>query len=453
MEQKDFSAFYDEHAAYAATFRAIVPSSYATFGVKRGLRNEDGTGVVVGLTEIGDVHGYILDERERIPVEGRLRYRGINVSDIVAGFQAERRFGFEETVYLLLFGRLPDAAQLAQFQAVLGDARNLPTGYAEDIVLRQPSSDIMNKLARAVLAAYSHDKTPEDYTTRNLLRQSIELVARFPALVAYCYQSKRRFIDNESLHIHSAKENLSTAENLLMMVRPHGDYSEVEAEIIDLSLVLHAEHGGGNNSSFTVRVVSSAYTDTYSAIAAAIGSLKGTRHGGANNRVMSMMADIQANVAHWENEGEVRDYLAKLIRGQAGDGSGLVYGMGHAIYTVSDPRAVLLRQKADQLVKSKGDAFARELALYDTIARLTPEVFAEVKKNTKVIAPNVDFYSGLVYKMLGIPPELYTPIFAVSRVAGWCAHRIEELSGESRIIRPAYKNVLGKQDYLPLAER
>jgi len=271
--------------------------------------------------------------------------------------------------------------------------------------------------------------------------------------VAYCYQSKRRFIDNASMHIHPPKANLSTAENFLMMIRSTGEYEAIEAEIIDLSLVLHAEHGGGNNSSFTVRVVSSAYTDTYSAIAAAIGSLKGTRHGGANNRVMSMMSDIQAAVPHWENEGEVRDYLAKIIRGQVGDGSGLVYGMGHAIYTQSDPRAILLRDKALELVKLKGDAYARELALYDLIARLTPEVFADVKKNTKVIAPNVDFYSGLVYKMLGIPPELYTPIFAVSRIAGWCAHRIEELAGESRIIRPAYKNVLGKQDYQSLADR
>ena len=453
MESKDFGHFYDEHTAYAADFRAITAASYGTYGVKRGLRNEDGTGVLVGLTEIGDVHGYILDERERIPVEGRLRYRGINVADIVDGFQKDGRFGYEEAVYLLLFGRLPSASQLQVFSEVLGEARALPQGYAEDLILRQPSSDIMNKLARAVLAGYSHDRSPEDYATRNLLRQSIELIARFPSLVAYCYQSKRRFIDNASMHIHPPKAELSTAENLLMMIRPHGEYEKIEAEIIDLSLVLHAEHGGGNNSSFTVRVVSSAYTDTYSAIAAAIGSLKGTRHGGANNRVMAMMKDIQTNVVHWENEGEVRDYLARLIRGQSGDNSGLIYGMGHAIYTVSDPRAVLLRQKAVDLVKIKGDGYARELALYDLIARLTPEVFAEIKKNNKVIAPNVDFYSGLVYKMLGIPPELYTPIFAVSRIAGWCAHRIEELAGESRIIRPAYKNVLGKQDYLPLSDR
>lgn len=453
MENKDFDQFYDEHTSYAADFRAITPESYKTFGVKRGLRNEDGTGVLVGLTEIGDVHGYILDERERIPVEGRLRYRGINVADFVTGFQKDGRFGYVEAVYLLLFGRLPLPNQLALFRQVLGEARNLPPGYAEDLILRQPSSDIMNKLARAVLSGYSHDQNPEDYSTRNLLRQSIELIARFPSMVAYCYQSKRRFIDNASMHIHSPKPELSTAENLLMMIRPNGEYEKIEAEIIDLSLVLHAEHGGGNNSSFTVRVVSSAYTDTYSAIAAAVGSLKGTRHGGANNRVMAMMQDIQANVAHWENEGEVRDYLAKIILGQAGDRSGLVYGMGHAIYTMSDPRAVLLHQKAVDLVKLKGDGFARELALYDLIARLTPEVFADIKKNNKIIAPNVDFYSGLVYKMLGIPPELYTPIFAVSRIAGWCAHRIEELAGESRIIRPAYKNVLGKQNYVPLSER
>lgn len=445
--------FYNEHARYAAAFQAITPDSYPRFNVKRGLRNEDGTGVLVGLTEIGDVHGYILDEQERIPVEGRLRYRGIDVYDIVAGFQKDKRMGFEETAYLLLFGRLPTAEKLAAFNAILGEARSLPGGYTEDFVLRQPSQDIMNKLARAVLTCYTYDNAPEDYSTVNILRQSIELIARFPSLVAYSYQSRRRYFDKASLHLHSPDPALSTSENFLRMIRDSGEFDPLEAEMLDLSLVLHAEHGGGNNSSFVVRVVSSAYTDTYSAIAAAVGSLKGARHGGANNRVMAMMSDLQANVTDWENEAAVRDYLGRIIRKEAFDRTGLVYGMGHAIYTVSDPRAVLIQQKAEELAKTKGDAWVREYELYRTVQRLTPVLFKEIKNSDKVIAPNVDFYSGFVYRMLGIPPELYTPIFAVSRIAGWCAHRIEELSGDSRIIRPAYKNVLGKKPYIPLGDR
>jgi len=447
------TTFLQEHARYAATLQDIKSELYGRYNVKRGLRNDDGTGVLVGLTEIGDVHGYIMDEQERIPVDGRLSYRGIDVYDIVQGFQNDQRFGFEECVYLLLFGKQPNALALQQFNEVLSDYRILPKGLAEDLVLRHPSPDIMNKLAHAVLVCYAHDSDPENYQTENLLRQSLELIARLPSLVAFAYQSKRRFFDNESLHIHYPVAGHGTAQNFLHMIRPGGDFTELEAEILDLSLVLHAEHGGGNNSAFTVRVVSSAYTDTYSAISAAIGSLKGLRHGGANNRVMGMMAELKQTVGEAPHEGKVREYLARLLQKQAYDHSGLIYGMGHAIYTKSDPRAVLLEKKASELAKAKGGEAEAEFFLYKLVEKIVPEVFWEVKKSVKVVAPNVDFFSGFVYKTLGIPQELYTPIFAISRIAGWCAHRIEELSGDSRIIRPAYKNVSGHRGYIPMKAR
>jgi len=445
--------FFRKHAAYAANLQEISADALAKYGAKRGLRNDDGTGVVVGLTEIGDVHGYIIDERERIPVEGRLRYRGIDVYDLVAGFQAEKRFGFEETAFLLLFGQLPTREKLEEFKEVIADCRELPAGHAEDLILRQPSPDIMNKLARAVLIAYSHDPAPEDYTTENLLRQSIELISRFGTYVAYCYQSKRRFFDNASMHIHQPRHDFSIAENFLCMIRQNGEFEPLEAEILDLALVIHAEHGGGNNSAFTVRVVSSSYTDTYSAIAAAVGSLKGLKHGGANNRVMAMMDDLRTSVGESANDEAICEWLSRIIRKEAFDHSGLVYGMGHAIYTLSDPRAVLLERKAKELAESRGGTWLAEYEQYKAVERLTPEVFHHVKKSYKVIAPNVDFWSGFVYRALGIPSELFTPLFAISRITGWCAHRIEELSGDSRIIRPAYKSVSGKQDYIPLFER
>lgn len=448
-----YADFFETHARLSSTFRAITPDSYAHYGVKRGLRNDDGTGVLVGLTEIGDVHGYIIDEQERIPVEGRLRYRGISVADLVSGFQADHRPGFEETAYLLLFGVLPSPPSLAEFVSVLEESRKMPAGFAEELIIRQPSPDIMNKLARSVLSAYSFDPDAEDYSIPNVLRQSVELIARLPAMVAYAFQARERFYHGRSMHIHEPLEGRSTAENFLRMIRHSGECESLEAEILDLALVLHAEHGGGNNSSFTVRVISSACTDTYSAISAAVGSLKGTRHGGANNRVIAMMEGLKSEVSDWSDRRQVKDYLSRLIRKETGDRTGLVYGMGHAIYTLSDPRAVLLKERAEALVLTKGSSFQDEFALYNLVAELTPEVFREVKKNDKVISPNVDFYSGLVYRMLEIPPELFTPIFAVSRVAGWCSHRIEELAGDSRIIRPAYKNVLGKQEYRPLASR
>lgn len=452
MAQIDANAFFLEHVERATQPRVITMESFRKYGVKRGLRNDDGTGVLAGLTEIGDVHGYIVDENEKTPVEGRLRYRGVDVRDIVSGFSAEGRLGFEEVVYLLLFGELPKAKALEQFLQVISDRREPPAGFWQDIVMRSPSPDIMNKLGRVVLSAYSYDDNPEDNAIANVLRQSVDLIARFPVMVAYAFQAKRHYFDNDSLYIHAPQPGLSTAENLLQMIRPDQSFTRLEAEILDLALVLHAEHGGGNNSAFSVHVVSSSATDTYAAISAAVGSLKGSRHGGANIQVTRMMDDIKENVPDWSSDSHVGGYLERILKKEVGDRSGLVYGMGHAIYTLSDPRAVLLKAKARELA-AKTDEYAEEFALYEKIEALTPEVFARVRKNDKAICANVDFYSGLVYRMLGIPNELFTPIFAISRVAGWCAHRLEEIAVGKRIIRPAYKNVLGARPYVPMSKR
>jgi citrate synthase len=443
--------FLDTHAPLAQKQSIISPEEHKRFKTKRGLRNEDGTGVLIGLTEIGDVHGYIIDEQEKIPVEGRLTYRGINVSDIVEGFQRDGRFGYEEVVYLLLFGQLPNERELADFHEVLGESRNLPNGFTEDMIMRAPSSDIMNKLARSVLAMYSYDDNAEDTSIRNVLRQSLELIARFPILAAYGYQAKRHYYHEESLYIHSPQPELSTAENLLQLVRPHRDYTQLEAETLDLALVLHAEHGGGNNSSFSVHVVSSAGTDTYSAISTACGSLKGPKHGGASGRVATMMQDVMHGVGNWDDEEEIERFMTRVAKKEAGDGTGLIYGMGHAVYTLSDPRAVLLKAKARELAAAKG--YEEQLGLYERVEAITPNVLREVRGRTDPIAANVDFYSGLVYEMLNIPRDLYVPIFAIARVAGWSAHRIEEIVSGGRIMRPAYKNVLGRGEYVPLADR
>jgi citrate synthase len=403
------------------------------------------------LTEIGEVHGYIIDEGERIPAPGRLSYRGIDVTDIVTGFQAANRFGFEEVAYLLLFGDLPTSQRLEEFKEILGERRSLPTGFTEDMVLRAPSNDIMNKLARSVLVSYSYDDQAEERSVKNVLRQSIELIARFPTIIAYAYQAKRHYFNNESLFIHAPEPNLSSAQNFLQMIRPDRDYTPLEAETLDLALVLHAEHGGGNNSAFTIHVVSSAATDPYSVIAAAVGSLKGAKHGGASYRVMSMMKGIKANVKDWADADEVQAYLERILRKEAGDGSGLIYGMGHAVYTVSDPRAILLRQKAGELAKEKSRD--PEFELYRLVETMTPAAFRAVKGFDRVIAPNVDFFSGFVYSMLNIPEELYTPIFAASRIAGWCAHLLEEEVSGGRIIRPAYKCVMPRRPYTPIESR
>lgn len=429
----------------------IDPELYKKYNVKRGLRDLDGTGVLVGLTEIGDVRAYIFDEEEKIPVEGRLLYRGIDINDIVHGYQNEKRFGFEETCYLLLFGELPNKEMLEQFEKLLGEYRGLPNGFTEDMILKAPSRDIMNKLARSILASYSYDPNPDDISLKNTLRQCIELIARFPTMAAYGYAAKTHYHDGQSLFIHSPMKNLSTAENILHMIRQDSTYTKSEAELLDLALVLHAEHGGGNNSTFVAHVVTSTGTDTYSAIAAAIGSLKGPQHGGANLKVMGMMEEIKNNVKDWDDEEEIGAYLAKIMRKEAFDKSGLIYGIGHAVYTVSDPRTILLKQKAENLAAGKG--LDKEYKLYTHIEKLAPEVFLKEKNNSKVMCANVDFYSGFVYKMLNIPIELFTPIFAVGRMAGWCAHRIEELVNGGRIIRPAYKNVEPKKSYTPMGER
>lgn len=430
---------------------AMDPELYSKYNVKRGLRNADGTGVLVGLTRVGDVHGYIIDEGERVAVDGKLYYRGIDVEDIVKVAAVEGRFCYEETVYLLMFGQLPTAAELESFCKLLGESRKLPANFAEDSIMKLPSPDIMNKLARSVLTLYSYDPSPEDLSSENILRQCLELIGRFPTMAAYAYMAKKHYYDHESLFIHTPASTCSTAETLLSLIRPDQKYSRLEAEILDLALVLHAEHGGGNNSTFAVHLVSSADTDTYSAIAAGIGSLKGFKHGGANIKVMGMMEDIKAGVKRWDDEGEVADYLIRILKGEAYDRSGLIYGQGHAVYTISDPRATLLRDKASELAAVKG--LQDEFDLYRSIEGLVPSVFKKVKGSDKTMCTNVDFYSGFVYRMLGIPPELYTPIFAVSRVAGWCAHRMEEVISGGRIIRPAYKCVQPRLPYTPMGDR
>lgn len=424
---------------------------YSRYDVKRGLRNSDSTGVLVGLTEIGDVHGYIIDEKEKVPVDGRLSYRGIDIQDIVEGFQKEKRYGYEEVCYLLLFGDLPDKTTLDQFSGLLDENRDLPGGFTENMILKAPSNDIMNKLARSVLVSYSYDPNPDEISVPNILRQSIELIARFPTMAAYGYQAKAHYHDRKSLFIHNPRKGIGTAENFLSMIRPDMKYTDLEAEVLDLALVLHAEHGGGNNSTFSIHVVSSTDTDTYSAIAAGVGSLKGPKHGGANIKVIQMMENIKANVNDWSSEKEVKEYLIKILRREAFDNSGLIYGIGHAVYTLSDPRAVILKKEVKELAKEKGREV--EFQLHELIEKLAPETFEEVKGSKKELSPNVDFYSGLLYSLLNIPIELFSPIFAIARVAGWCAHRIEEIVSGGRIIRPAYKNVTDKKPYIPMSQR
>ena len=431
----------------------INPDLYKTYDVKRGLRNANGTGVLVGLTRIGDVVGYEMKDGQKIAIPGRLVYRGYNVEDLIADAEKNKQFGYEQCAYLLLFGELPTQDKLDTFKEYLGEFRALPEHFTEDMIMKAPSNDIMNKIARGVLASYSYDEDPENRSVGNVVKQCIELIARFSTLAAYGYQAKRRYYDNKSMFIHNPKPELSTAENFLRLIRSDKTYTRLEAETLDLALILHAEHGGGNNSSLTVHVVSSADTDTYSAMAAAVGSLKGRRHGGANIKVMEMMDEIKANVKNWTSEKEVRNYLMKIARKEAGDRSGLIYGMGHAIYTISDPREVLLKAKAKKLAKEKGEGFLEELALYELIEKLSPAIIQEVHNSDKKICANVDMYSGLVYSMLNIPRELFTPIFAISRIAGWSAHRIEEIVSGGRIYRPAYKNVSKERDYVPILER
>ena len=429
----------------------IDPRHYAGDTVKRGLRNADGTGVMAGVTRIGSVQGYYMRDGERVPMPGELYYRGIDVMDIVDSHQREGSFGYEEVAYLLLFGKLPTQTQFDQFDTVLSSARRLPDGFFEDMILKAPSKNVMNKLERSVLALYSYDDTPDDTSIENLVRQSIELIGRFPSIVADAYAVKRHIFEGHSLYIHNPKEKLSVAENFLRMIRKDKSYTDEEAKLLDLMLILHAEHGGGNNSAFACRTLSSSGTDTYSAIAAAVGALKGPLHGGANAKVMEMMGYISQNVSDANDDDEIRAYLTKLLDGEAGDRSGKIYGLGHAVYTMSDPRAVTLKKYARAMAEKKGMTF--DFDLTESVERVGIPLVMERTGKLIPMCANVDLYSGLVYAMLGIPADLYTPLFAVARIAGWCAHRIEEVVSCSRIIRPAYRSAIQKTEYVPMSRR
>ncbi|CDF02185.1 MAG: citrate/2-methylcitrate synthase [Ruminococcus sp.] len=429
----------------------IDPKLYEKFHVKRGLRRSDGTGVVAGITNICNVHGYILNEGEVEAIPGELIYRGYSINDLVANVEKEDRFGYEETVFLLLFGNLPTASELEMFNTYISLKRDLPSGFVEDMILKAPSKNIMNKLARSVLALYSYDDESEGKRIENEMRTAISLIAKLPVIMSCAYQVKRRHYDNASLIMHPIRYEENTAQTILSMLRTDRQYTKEEAQLLDTVLMLQAEHGGGNNSTFTCRVLTSSGTDPYSAYAGAIGSLKGHRHGGANIKVIQMLDNFKENIKNWEDEGEVADYMRKVIRKEANDHTGLIYGMGHAVYTISDPRAVILKKKAMEL--AKGKEIEAEFRLLETVERLTPEVFKEVKGSNKTMCANVDMYSGLVYRMLGIPDELFTPIFAVSRLAGWSAHRMEEILTGGRIIRPAYKAIAARREYKKIDER
>jgi citrate synthase len=424
------------------------------FDVKRGLRNNDRTGVLVGLTNIGDVVGYEKSGDRVIAVPGKLLYRGIDIKDITHGFQRERRHGFDEAVYLLITGKLPDREELADFTSHLASLRGLPDHFVKDMILSMKGKDVLNMLARSVLGLYTLDDKADDVDLNNMIRQSLNLIAKFPSIIAYSYQALRHAYQGKTLSIRHTNKNLTTAENFLQLVKGEGSYSCLQADLIDLSLVLHAEHGGGNNSTFTMRVTSSTETDIYSAVTSAIGSLKGPLHGGANLKVLDMMENIKKNVNNWHDENEVESYLLKILKKEAYDGTGKIYGIGHAVYTISDPRAILLKEKARELAIEAGRS--DEFELYSLVESITPEVFRKFKgeKSAKVVCINVDFYSGFVYSCIGIPKELYTPLFAMARIAGWCAHRMEELTfSAKRIIRPAFKYVYSRRDYIPIVNR
>ena len=430
---------------------SIDPKYYDKYVVKRGLRNSDGTGVIAGLTNICNVHGYVVNEGEKSPIDGQLIYRGYNINDIVNNAVAENRFGYEEVVYLLLMGDLPNREELKAFNEIMSENRALPPSFFEDMILKAPSKNIMNKMARSILALYSYDDNPENRSPEYEMATAISIISKLPNIMVSAYQVKRRTFDGESMIMHPLIASHSTAEMILSALRPDRQFTDEEAKLLDLMLILHAEHGGGNNSTFSCRVLTSSGTDPYSAYSAAIGSLKGPRHGGANIKVDQMQACIKENVNNWDDEGEVADFLRKILRKEAYDKTGLIYGMGHAVYTLSDPRAVILKANAKKL--AEGTEFEREFRLLETVERITPHLFAEVKGDEKVMCANVDMYSGLVYRMLGIPQDLFTPLFAVSRMAGWCAHRFEELVTGKRIIRPAYKAVKSECEYVPIDQR
>lgn len=431
----------------------IDPALYRKYGVKRGLRDDNGTGVLVGLTNVGSVHGYVMNEGERQAVPGELYYRGINVKDIVQADKREHRFGYEETAYLLLFGELPNARQLVQWKRHLGSYRKLSGGFRDNAILKHPSKDLMNALARAILFAYAFDSEgdPDDISIEMCLRQSICLIGAMPTIAAYAYQAKSHYHDGASLMLRNPDPAKSTAENILMLTREDGRYTKLEAETLDLALILHAEHGGGNNSSFTTHVVTSSHSDIYSSVAASILSLKGARHGGANLRVIRQMDEIRKNVKNWSKSDQVIRYLERIADKKAGDGTGLIYGLGHAVYTISDPRAQMLKAKAEVLAREKGRQ--KEMSLYKLIEDVGPAIIKSRHPRAEDVCANVDLYSGFVYDMLGISKDLYTPLFAIARCVSWCAHRMEELVNNGPIIRPAYKPIFHPREYIKLKDR
>ena len=430
----------------------IDPKLYTEHKVNRGLRDLNGKGVLTGLTEISEICSRKVVDGVEVPCDGELYYRGYNIIDLVKDFIGDNRFGFEETTYILLFGRLPDAQELEQFKKILFDYRSLPNSFIRDVIMKAPSSDMMNSLARSVLTLYSYDNNPDDTSIPNVLRQCLQLIALFPQLAVYGYRAYDYYQkESDSFFIHIPKPEYSTAENILYMLRADGKFTELEAKLLDIALVIHAEHGGGNNSSFTTHVVTSSGTDTYSAIAAALGSLKGPKHGGANIKVCDMFEDIKANVSDWDDKEEVSAYLDKIVSKEAFDRSGLIYGIGHAIYSVSDPRAKIFKEYVGKLAAEKGRS--DEYRLYTSVEELAPEVISKHRNMYKGVSANVDFYSGFVYQMLGLPRELYTPIFAIARISGWSAHRLEELINGNKIIRPAYKAVADRCEYVKLADR
>ena len=429
----------------------IPAEAFENYRVKKGLREADGTGVMAGVTNIGNAHGYVVYEGERLADDGKLEYRGMNIVSLIDGFSSENRFGFEECIYLLLFGKLPNKQQLSDFCDLLSAYRRLPVGFTENIIMKAPSPSIMNKMAMSVLALYAYDDNPDDTSLENTLRQSIDVIAKLPVIAANSYRVYRTYFHGKSLNLHTPKDGLSTAENFLRISRSSKTFTEEEAKLLDLCMVIQAEHGGGNNSTFSCRVLSSSGTDTYSAISAAIGSLKGPLHGGANIKVQEMFDCIRPMVKDVNDDEEVKRVLLGVLNREYGDGLGKIYGMGHAIYTKSDPRAIMLKKYAEDLAIRKG--YGEDYRLLESIERVTPQLFSEFKGTNKPMCANVDLYSGLVYRMLGIPPEMYTPLFACARVAGWCAHRIEETQTAKKIIRPAYKCISKNQDYTPLDQR
>jgi len=451
MENGQKNKFIEKYAKLMLDHGMIDNELYLKYEVKRGLRDISGKGVLVGLTEISEIISYVIEDGDLVPCEGKLYYRGINIEKLVDGFLKEKRFGFEEACFLLLFGHLPGKSEFAEFTSLLEDNTTLPDNFVRDTIMSAPSKDMMNSLSKGVLTLYAFDDNPDDISIENVLRQSISLIAQFPLLAVYSYQSYDHFHNNNSLMIHPPLNGASISENILHMLRPDSSFTDLEAKILDIALVLHAEHGGGNNSTFTNHVVTSSHTDTYSAVVASLASLKGPRHGGANIKVVQMVRDMMDNISDYNDDNEINAYLEKLLGKEAFDRSGLIYGMGHAVYSLSDPRALIFRQFVEQLAKEKGRN--DEYLLYSKVEKLAPEIIGKVRRIYKGVSANIDFYSGFVYSMLDLPQEIFTPLFAIARIAGWSAHRLEELVNNGKIIRPAYKSTKKQQKYVPMAER